>query len=60
MVDILSDDLHDDSRARQVLEKIIHDFPDTRHSVKARHRINQMSQSGNPGARYSTNSGDVK
>jgi len=59
IVDILSDDLHDDSRARQVLEKIIHDFPDTRHSVKARHRINQMSQSGNPGARNSTNPGDV-
>lgn len=59
MVDILSDDLHDDQKACQVLEQIIHDFPDTRHSVKARHRIHEISPLRNPGARSSMNPGDV-
>jgi tetratricopeptide (TPR) repeat protein len=59
MVDILSDDLHDGPKACEVLEQIIHDFPDTRHSVKARHRIYEMSPSRNPGTRSSMNPGDV-
>lgn len=59
MVDILSDDLHDDPKACQVLEQIIHDFPDTRHSVKARHRINEMGPLRNLGARISSNPSDA-
>ena len=59
MVDILSDELHDVPKACQVLEQIIHDFPDTRHSVKARHQIHQMRLLRNPGARSSTNPGEM-
>lgn len=56
-VDILLEDLHDDPKACGILEQIIHDFPNTRHSVKAQKRIREIGIAGKPGGRNSTNPG---
>lgn len=44
MVDIQSLHLHDPAAARRLLEQLMADFPNTRHSANARHKLNEMDQ----------------
>jgi tetratricopeptide (TPR) repeat protein len=45
MADILADEMHDYERAHQVLEQVVADFPNTRHSANAKHRMKDVDQS---------------
>lgn len=44
MVDIEIDKRHDYAAARALLEKIMLDFPDSRHRANAHHRLNELEQ----------------
>ncbi len=44
MVDIEIDKRHDHAAARALLEKIMLDFPDSRHRANAHHRLNELEQ----------------
>lgn len=44
MVDIQVDKLKDHQQAHDLLEEIIGNFPNTRHSANARHKLNEVEQ----------------
>lgn len=44
MADILAEKSHDYDGARQILEEVVANFPNTRHSANAHHRINEVDQ----------------
>jgi tetratricopeptide (TPR) repeat protein len=44
MADLLSEKLSDHTGARQILEEVVANFPNTRHSANAHHRINEVDQ----------------
>lgn len=44
LVDLHAHHFKDYTAARQTLEKIMMDFPNTRHSANARHRLNEVEQ----------------
>ena len=44
IADIYADRLHDYDTAHDILEEIIANFPNTRHSANAHHRLNEVDQ----------------
>ena len=44
IADIYADRLHDYDTAHDILEEVIANFPNTRHSANAHHRINEVDQ----------------
>lgn len=44
MADIYSEKLNNFDGARQILEEVVANFPNTRHSANAHHRINEVDQ----------------
>jgi len=44
MAEIYTDRMHDFDAAHALLEEVIANFPNTRHSANAHHRINEVDQ----------------